>query len=193
MSYRNSKDPQKLDSYRQIYLTSTFGKVMERLVTNRLRYETETRHLLSEKQAGFWSGCGTENQLFQLSQSISNDFQCSTIKTTVLILIDYSRAYEHVWRDTLLLKMLRKGVSPHGIGWIQVWLANRQNRETFEVVKCKKTIQKQGVPQGSVVSPLQLNVFIHDQQWGSGDQYISPIADDEAILAQDSKLNMVEA
>ena len=56
---KNGKDPQKLDSYRPISLTSTILKVMEHPVTNRVRYEVETRRLLSENQAGFRSGRST--------------------------------------------------------------------------------------------------------------------------------------
>lgn len=39
---KSGKDPQKLDSYRPILSTSVVGKVMERLVANRLRYLAET-------------------------------------------------------------------------------------------------------------------------------------------------------
>ena len=60
------KDAQCLDSYRTISLTSTMGKVMERLVTNRLRYFAECHNLHTPFQAGFRTGCSTEDQLFQL-------------------------------------------------------------------------------------------------------------------------------
>ena len=46
------KDARCLDSYRPISLTSTMGKVMERLVTNRLRYFAECHNLLTPFQAG---------------------------------------------------------------------------------------------------------------------------------------------
>ncbi|MES9973890.1 MAG: reverse transcriptase family protein, partial [Candidatus Thiodiazotropha sp.] len=125
------KDANKLDSYRPISLTSTVGKVMERLVTNRLRYITESEKLLSENQAGFRHGRSTEDQLIRLSQSISDGFQSTPMKRTVLALLDYSKAYDRVWRDALLLKLNHKGVPAHMIRWIQAWLANRKNWVTF--------------------------------------------------------------
>ena len=73
---KSGKDPQKLDSYRPISLTSTMSKVMELLVTNSNRYEDETRRLLSE------NGCSTEDQLLPLSQSINDGFQCSSMNRT---------------------------------------------------------------------------------------------------------------
>ena len=64
---KRGMDPQKPDSYRPISIISTIGKLMERLVTNRIRYEAETRRLLSENQADFRNGRSTEDQLLRLS------------------------------------------------------------------------------------------------------------------------------
>ena len=126
-----------------ISLTSIIGKVMKGLVTNCHRYETETRRLLSDIQAGSRSGRSTEDQLIRLSQSISDGFQRSPMKRTILTLIVYSRAYNRVWQDDLKLIMPKTGVSPHLIRWIMTWQANRQSWVTFQGVKSKKTILKQ--------------------------------------------------
>ena len=104
--------PKQHPSNHPISLISTIGKVMERLVTIRIRYEVETRRLLSENQAGFLNGRSTEDQLLRLSQSISYSLQCSPMKRNVLKFIDHSRAYDRAWQEALLLKMLRK-VSRH--------------------------------------------------------------------------------
>ena len=109
-----------------------------------------------------------------------------------MTIFDYSRAYDSVWRDALLLKMLRKGVSPHLMRWIQAWLANHQNWVAFEGVKSKKTTLKQDVPQGSVQSPLLFLFYIDDLHWGSGDRHVSLFADDVTIWAKDSKLHIAE-
>ena len=77
---KSGKNSQKLNSYRPISLTLTMRKVMELLVTNRIRYEAEACCLLSENQAGFLNGCSTEDQLLRLSQLINDSFQeCTTV------------------------------------------------------------------------------------------------------------------
>ena len=53
-------DPQQMESYRPITQTSTIVKVMERLVTIRIRHLAETRRLLTENQADFRNGRCTE-------------------------------------------------------------------------------------------------------------------------------------
>ena len=49
------KDPGDFSSFRPISLTSSVGKLMERLITNRLRFYLEENHLLASQQAGFRS------------------------------------------------------------------------------------------------------------------------------------------
>ena len=127
---------------------------MERLVTNRLRYFAECHNLLTPFQAGFRNGRSTEDQLLRHSQSISDGFQHVPMQRTVMALIDYSRAYDKVWQDALLFKMQQMGVPTKMLRWVQVWLSNRLTWVTFDGEKSKTVILKQGVPQGSVLSPL---------------------------------------
>ena len=180
---------QKLDS-RPISITSTIGQVMECLVTNRIRNEAETYHILSENQADLRRHI--EDRLLWLTQSIRDGFQCSSMKRTVLTLINYSRAHGRVWRDAFLLKTQGKGVSPHLIRWIQTRLAKRQSRVTFEGAKSKKTNLKQGVPQSSVQSPLLFIFHIDDLHWGPGDLHVSHFAEDVANITQDSKFHIAD-
>ena len=88
----SGKDLKKLDSCRPISLTSIIGKIMGRLMKNRIRYEAEIHRHLSENRAAFRNGRSTEYKLLRLSQSISDGFQCGQIKRTALTIIDYSRA-----------------------------------------------------------------------------------------------------
>ena len=186
------KDHERLDSYRPISLTSSVGKVMERLVTNRLRYITETGNMLQDCQAGFRFGRSTEDQLLRLSQSISDGFQKKPMQRTVLALIDYSRAYDKVWRDALLLKMSQLDIPTRLIRWVQAWLSNRLTWVTFDGEKSKTVTLKQGVPQGSVLSPLLFLIYINDLSPLIKSPHVSLYADDVAVWAQDTDLRKAE-
>ena len=74
---KGGTDQRKMESYRPISLTSTVGKAMERLVTNRLPYFVESMQLLTEYQAGLRYGRSTEDLLLRVSQSKSDGFQQS--------------------------------------------------------------------------------------------------------------------
>ena len=151
-----------MESHRPTSITSTVGKRMDSLATKRLRYFAESRHLLTEYQAGFRHGRSTEDQLLRLYQSISDGFQQSPVQRTVVALIDYSRTYDKVWRDALLMKMSQKGIRCDMVLWIQAWLSNRLTWVTFDGVRSRTVTLKHGVPHGSVLSPLLFIFYVDD-------------------------------
>ena len=132
---KNGKPPEAIPSYRPICLTSCVGKLMERVINKRIMYKLESRNMLNENQAGFRSSRSVEDQLIRLSQTISDGFQDR--EKTTLALLDYAKAYDKVWRDGLLLKMIDMGVGESVVRWIQCWLSNRKAWVEFEGEKTK--------------------------------------------------------
>ena len=61
------KDPQAISSYCPISLTSIIGKIMEKLVTNRLTYYVEKNKLLTNVQTGFRKGRSTTDHYYTLA------------------------------------------------------------------------------------------------------------------------------
>ena len=150
-----------MESHGHIPITSIVGKTMERLVTNRLRYFAQAMHLIAEYQAGFRHGRSTEDQLHRLSQSICDCFQQSQMQRTVVALIGYSRAYDNVWRDALLMNMYQKGIPSQMVRWIQAWLSNKLTM-TFDGVRNQTVSLKHDIQHGSVLPPLLFLFFIDD-------------------------------
>ena len=77
-----------------------------------------------------------------------------------MALLDFSRAYDRVWRQELILSMLEKGVPLQFLRWIAAFLQNRQGRVLFANALSHSMVVRQGVPQGSVLAPL-LFLFFH--------------------------------
>ena len=122
---KKEKDPQAVSSNSPIALTSTIGKLLERLIVNRLSWWLEAKSLLSPWQAGFRKRRCTTDQCLRLSQFVSDGFQSTNKERTVLMLFDYSRACDTVWRTGLLQKMLDIGVPLCFVQWTTAWLTNR--------------------------------------------------------------------
>ena len=101
---------------------------MERMVASRLSYLAESNGWWSEDQAGFRCMRSCENQVLRLSQSISDAFQDRPASRTVLALLDFSKAYDTVWRERLLEILLDKGVPLLMIRWIKGFLSDRKAR-----------------------------------------------------------------
>ena len=126
-----------MESHRPISLTSTVGKTVKRLVTNHLRHFAESMRLSAEYQAWPRYSRSTMDQLLRLSQSISEGLQQSPMQRTVVALVDYSRAYDKVWRDALLMEMSQKGIPSHMLRCIQALLSNRQTWVIFNGVRSR--------------------------------------------------------
>ena len=100
--------------------------------------------------------------LLRITQAISNGFQSKRPKKTVMVLFDYSKAFDTVWRQQLLIRLANKGIPMQFIRWFASFLTNRQAKVLFGSTKSKSVEIKQGVPQGSVVAPLLFLLFIDD-------------------------------
>ena len=184
------KPPSQQSSYRPISLTSCVMKVMERMLSNRLYDLAETNHWFSDQQAGFRKARGVEDQILRITQRISDGFQRK--EKSILVLLDFSKAYDTIWRQRLLLSLANLGIPPIYTLWLSAALLNRQAQVRFNGVLsgCKK--MGQGLPQGSVLAPILFLFYINNLAGHlPADVTTSLYADDVAILA--SSTSLVEA
>ena len=175
------KDPSVMGSYRPVCLTSCLGKWLERVLESRMRWMLENAGWLSGMQAGFRKGRGVLDQLLRLSQSVWDGYQRR--EKTCLVLFDLARAFDRVWHDGLLLKLLDAGVGRTMVRWLQEWLKNRLYWVRVDGVRSKSKLFKQGLPQGSVLSPLLFLVYVNDlvERLENHGVSVSAFADDLAV------------
>ena len=107
---KTGKPPSEVTSFRPISVTSCVVKLLEHILGDRLCYIAETNNIFSRFQAGFCKGRSCEDQITGIVQAIEDDFQQRPMKRSVLTLLDFSKAYDTVWREKLLLHMLNTGI-----------------------------------------------------------------------------------
>ena len=90
------------------------GKIMEKIVTNRLIYVLEARNLLNSNQAGF--------------RPASDNMHEEEKKRTVVTFFDYEKAYDMVWRDGLLTKMDNLEVPQRFTTYVRHFLSGRKTK-----------------------------------------------------------------
>ena len=78
----------------------------------------------------------------------------------MLALVDYSKAYDKVWREELLGHMLELNVPARVVKWCRGFLRNRQAQVRLNGVNSKYHHLAQGLPQGAVLSPLLFSLYI---------------------------------
>ena len=157
---KNGKDPSSPTSYRPISLTSHLGKVMEVMVAMRLRWFLETRNLLHTSQSGFRHKRSTLDHILRLHDTVYKAFINGG--SVMAVFLDIAKAYDTVWRDGLLTKLYQLGIRGIMLRWIRSMISNR----TFQVRIGNKFSDEarleNGIPQGSVISPLLFAVMVND-------------------------------
>ena len=160
---------------------------MERMVANRLTNLAETNGWWSPDQVGFRSMRSCEDQVLRLTQSISNGFQSRPALRTVLALLDFSKAFDTVWRDRLFKILLYTGVPIGMVRWIRGFLSDCRASVRLDGFNGNSMKIPQVVPQGSVLSPLLFLFYINGiRSTAPTDIHIIMYADDIAVWSQHS-------
>ena len=181
---KQGKPASSLASFRPISLTSCVVKLTERMLAERLYHIAESKGWFSKLQAGFRKGRGCEDQVLRITQAIEDAFNQTPRQSSVLVLLDFSKAYDTVWREKLLTSMLDKGVPPVYVQWLYRFLQNRQARVRYDGTLGKSKQILQGLPQGSVLAPLLFLFYINNLADILPDFNVNAMfADDVSILA----------
>lgn len=109
--YKNKGDKSDPENYRPITILSCLGKLFTAVLNNRLTKFLDTYELLNENQAGFRKSYSTVDHIFALNSLI--ELFKSTKKKLYGTFIDFSKAFDSVWRMGLWKKMLESSVSTH--------------------------------------------------------------------------------
>ena len=151
-------------NYRGISVTSCVGKLYSSILNSRLTTFLDQNRILHDNQSGFRKKRRTAYNLFILKTAI-NKYVSSMKKTLYLCFVDFSKAFDRVWRDGLLIKLLN-----HGIGGKFYSSVKQMYHNTISAVKMNNQITSTfkteiGVKQGDNLSPTLFNIYLNDLQF----------------------------
>lgn len=183
---KGDKPLDSVSSYRPICLLDTLGKILERLLVQRLEEHLEAEGGLSHYQYGFRKGRSTVDAITRVIDTAKSVKQGKRQQKNfcALITLDIQNAFNTVRWEVVMTALELKKVPRYLRDIIGSYLDNRELiYETDDGLKRYRV--SMGVPQGSVLGPLLWNMMYDEfLELDLPEQaYIVGFADDAAVVA----------
>ena len=147
-------------AYRPISITSYIGKLLEKILAERITNFLDSQGILDPDQEGFTAKRNTNRYLNRLILEIKTDVKENTV---IGLFIDLEKAFDSIWKKGLIVKMSSLNFGGKALALIDNFLTARQVRLNVngEMGKCREC-KEYGLPQGSALSPVLFKIFLLD-------------------------------
>ncbi|PNF31336.1 hypothetical protein B7P43_G10907, partial [Cryptotermes secundus] len=189
-------DASEVSNYRPISVLTSFSKIFEKVIYNRVYAHVVLNNILPAEQHGFRKHLSTDTAILSLLNNIMQAL--NDRKLVGGIFCDLTKAFDSVNHDILLEKMDFYGIRGIFHKLLTSYLSDRYQRV---VIKDKQAIQyfsewkqiRLGVPQGSILGPLFFLLYINDLP-AAVNNMSKPIlfADDISLIVSTSDPNQLK-
>lgn len=187
---KKQTDLTKVCNYRPITLLSNLGKNFEKIIVKRILAEIGEK--IPKYQFGFKQKNSTTHPLIILT----NNVQATKLKgrKTAAVFLDTNKAFDSVWHNGLIYKLIKLGCSEYIVRLICQILKNRVLKVKIGGKYSNEFSAAQGLPQGSPLSPVLYNVycsdiFNNDPEYFNQDNYVLQYADDTALISHSTSIH----
>jgi hypothetical protein len=154
----NKSDP---NNYRGLTLSSCLGKVLTKILSNRLLKFLKAHNVISENQAGFMDKRRTTDHIFMLHTIIQ--MYKKKQKHVFTCFVDFSKAFDSIWREGLFYKLLKNDISTKFCKLLQNMYSKLNSSVKISNDFCTESFKSEvGTRQGCNLSPLVFIIFIND-------------------------------
>uniref|UniRef100_A0A669CVV3 Reverse transcriptase domain-containing protein n=1 Tax=Oreochromis niloticus TaxID=8128 RepID=A0A669CVV3_ORENI len=156
---KKNLDSTLMQNYRPISNLPFIGKVIEKAVFQQLNSFLTKNNRFDIYQSGFRRHHSTETALVK----VFNDIRINTDrgKSTVLVLLDLSAAFDTVDHDILLERLESwGGLSGTALNWFKSYLTNRNFYVSISQFSSQNIEITCGVTQGSILGPLLFSIYM---------------------------------
>jgi hypothetical protein len=155
-------DPNIPDNYRGLALGSTLSKLFCVVLNKRLEKFVSNYKIIPENQIGFRKGYRTADHILTL-KTLLDKYLNKAGKKVFACFVDFKKAYDTVWRNGLLYKLIQIGM---GGNFLEVIRSMYQS--VSYSIKCpcggitQSILSGRGLQQGGVLSPMLFSIYMHD-------------------------------
>ena len=184
----DKEDMSSFSNYRPISLLSSFGKLLEKIVSKQMFGYLSKYEVLFNHQYGFRPKHSTTYPLIQFANKIFQALNSKTPEYTIGIFLDIKKAFDCVDFNILLEKLKHYGFSGAPLLWFKNYLENRSQFVNLNGTYSNMKNISQGVPQGSILGPILFLLYINDLPF-SNNLFTSLFADDTVFVKSSSNID----
>ena len=168
-------NPIAASDLRPISLIPLPGKILEHLISNRLKTFLSNNDILVKNQHGFRKSHSTITSICKLMNHIYGNV--NNLRDTFLIFLDFKKAFDTVSHEILINKLGGCGLDQRTLDWFNSYLSKRTQYVKLNNTNSPPLTIIYGVPQGSIVGPALFSLYIND--------IVSSLPNDDIVLYAD--------
>src|SRR6218665_1965751 len=151
-------DLHDITNYRPISKLTSFSKILEWAMHNRLTNVLDAKNTLYSKHFGFRKNHSTTHAIMEVVDKISEAID--NRKLTIGVFLDLSKAFDTIRHDVIWAKLEYYGVRDLALDWFRSYLADRFQQVSYNNAMPSFAPILYGVPQGSILGPLLYGIMI---------------------------------
>ncbi|XP_017882371.1 uncharacterized protein LOC108626291 [Ceratina calcarata] len=188
--------PIEPDNLRPISLLPVISKIYERIINRTLTTTILKKEIIPEQQFGFKKGHSTIHAINKLMSDVL--WHHGKNELVGACLIDLRKAFDSVWLEGLIYKLIKKNFPHHLIKIIDNMITNRKFKVAIEKRISKETFAiTRGLQQGTVNSPTLFNIYNADilnmfNMNENSNLYAIAFADDLIVYAANKNLKKTQ-
>ena len=173
-------NPTDYNELRPISILCVVSKVLEKILKQQIIEHVENYNLLPETQSGFRRGHSCATALLNITDKIFRAHDAGLC--SLLVLLDYSKAFDTLNIETLLVILKYIGFNQNSLKLVHSFLSDRKQRVLLNNFLSNSVNVSRGVPQGSVLGPLLFTIYTSCIPKFIDNCYTQLYADDTQLL-----------